>query len=126
VPTDPGTPGLSRPTCVGITSETAGERLSYLGANVLPEARLTRWPRVLRQLQNPIIYILLFALAFNIIIVASVALQLLTLTIPGLRTMLGLVPLDRFVLGLVAVSLGITVIGEEIWSHRAIRNKATP
>jgi len=60
----------------------------------------------------------------NIIIVASVALQLLTITVPGLRTMLGLVPLDGVVLGLVAVALGITVIGEEIWSRRAIRQKA--
>jgi Ca2+-transporting ATPase len=60
----------------------------------------------------------------NIIIVASVALQLLTITVPGLRTMLGLVPLDGMVLGLVAVALGVTVIGEEIWSRRVIRQKA--
>ena len=60
----------------------------------------------------------------NIIIVASVALQLLTITVPGLRTMLGLVPLDGMVLGLVAVALGVTVIGEEIWSRRVIRQRA--
>jgi Ca2+-transporting ATPase len=60
----------------------------------------------------------------NIIIVASVALQLLTITVPGLRTMLGLVPLDGVVLGLVAAALGVTIIGEEIWSRRTIRHKA--
>ena len=60
----------------------------------------------------------------NIIIVASVALQLLTITVPGLRTMLGLVPLDGVVLGLVAAALGVTIVGEEIWSRRAIRRKA--
>jgi Ca2+-transporting ATPase len=62
----------------------------------------------------------------NIIIVASVALQLLTITVPGLRTMLGLVPLDGVVLGLVAAALGVTVVGEEIWSRQAIRHKAIP
>lgn len=57
----------------------------------------------------------------NIIIVSSVVLQMLTITVPGLRTMLGLVPLDLFVLGLVAVSLAITVVGAEFWSRRAAR-----
>ena len=60
----------------------------------------------------------------NIIIVASVALQLLAITVPGLRTMLGLVPLDGVVLGLVAAALGVTIVGEEIWSRRTIRHKA--
>ncbi len=57
----------------------------------------------------------------NIIIVASVALQMLTITVPGLRTMLGLVPLEAPVLGLVAASLLITVVGAEIWSRRMLR-----
>ena len=35
--------------------------------------------------------------------------------------MLGLVPLDPFVLGLVAVSLAVTVVGAEFWSRRAAR-----
>gem|GEM_PF-6115598 len=35
--------------------------------------------------------------------------------------MLGLVPLDLFVLGLVAVSLTIAVVGAEFWSRRATR-----
>ena len=59
----------------------------------------------------------------NLIIVASVALQILTITVPGLRTMLGLVPLDGPVLGLVAATLFVTVAGAEIWSRRAVRRK---
>lgn len=57
----------------------------------------------------------------NIIIVASVALQILAITVPGLRTMLRLVPLDVPVLGLVAAALIITVAGAETWSRRAVR-----
>jgi len=54
----------------------------------------------------------------NIIIVASVALQVLTITVPGLRTMLGLVPLDGLALGIVGISLLLTIVGAEIWSRR--------
>jgi Ca2+-transporting ATPase len=58
---------FNQSTDAGITSEVAAERLSTVGANVLPEARPTPlWRRVLSQLQNPIIYILLFALAFDV------------------------------------------------------------
>jgi len=53
----------------------------------------------------------------NIIIVASVGLQLLTITVPGLRTMLGLVPLDGMALGIVGISLLVTIAGAEIWSR---------
>jgi P-type Ca2+ transporter type 2C len=56
----------------------------------------------------------------NIIIVASVALQILTITVPGLRTMLGLVPLEAPVLALVAAALVITVVGAEVWSRRMV------
>ena len=45
----------------------------------------------------------------------------LTISVPGLRTMLGLVPLDGPALGLVAGSLLVTVIGAEIWSRRAVQ-----
>ncbi len=55
----------------------------------------------------------------NVIIVASVGLQLLTITVPGLRTMLGLVPLDGSTLGIVGVSLLVTIVGAEIWSRRS-------
>ena len=55
----------------------------------------------------------------NIIIVTSVLLQILTITVPGLRTMLGLVPLEALVVALVAVALAVTVLGAEIWSRRA-------
>ena len=53
----------------------------------------------------------------NIIIVASVVLQILTITVPGLRTMLGLVPLDGLALGIVGISLLLTIVGAEIWSR---------
>jgi Ca2+-transporting ATPase len=55
----------------------------------------------------------------NIIIIASVILQVLTITVPGLRILLGLVPLDGFSLGLVAVCLLVTIAGAEIWSRRS-------
>jgi len=55
----------------------------------------------------------------NFIIVASVLLQVLTITLPGLRTVLGLVPLDGFSLGVVAISLLVTIVGAELWSRRS-------
>jgi len=57
----------------------------------------------------------------NLIVVASVVLQILTITVPGLRTMLGLVPLDGPALGMVAGSLLVTVLGAEIWSRQSAR-----
>lgn len=54
----------------------------------------------------------------NLIIVASVILQVLTITLPGLRTVLGLVPLDSFSLLIVAAALLITIVGAESWSRR--------
>jgi len=54
----------------------------------------------------------------NFIIVASVVLQILTITVPGLRVMLGLVPLDGMALGIVGISLLLTIVGAEIWSRR--------
>ncbi|MEA3503482.1 MAG: HAD-IC family P-type ATPase [Actinomycetota bacterium] len=59
----------------------------------------------------------------NIIIVATVALQILTITVPGLRTMLGLVPLNGPILALVTGALIITVVGAEVWSRRAARKE---
>ena len=110
---------------VGITSGVAAERLAAVGANALPEAKPTPWwRRVLSQLQNPIIYILMFAVAVAVAAVPEGLPAVLTITAPGMRTMLGLVPLDRVVLGLVAAALGVTVIGEEIWSRRVISQKA--
>jgi len=55
----------------------------------------------------------------NIIIVVSVGLQVLTVTVPGLRTMLGLTPLDSLALVIVGVSLAVTIMGAEIWSRRS-------
>jgi Ca2+-transporting ATPase len=55
----------------------------------------------------------------NVIIVASVILQILTITVPGLRTMLGLVPIDGFSLGIVGISLLVTIVGAEVWSRHS-------
>ena len=55
----------------------------------------------------------------NAIIVASVVLQVLTISLPVLRTALGLVPLDGFALSIVAGSLLVTILGAEIWSRRS-------
>jgi len=54
----------------------------------------------------------------NAIIIASVALQVLTIMLPALRTALGLVPLDGLALGIVGGSLLVTILGAEIWSRR--------
>ncbi len=62
----------------------------------------------------------------NTIIVASVGLQILTITVPALRTMLGLVPLDGSTLGIVAAALAVTIAGAEIWSRRAATTKDNP
>jgi P-type Ca2+ transporter type 2C len=60
----------------------------------------------------------------NVIIVASVALQILTVTLPPLRRMLGLVALDGSALALVAAALAVTVIGAEVWSRRTANARA--
>ena len=93
----------------GSTTQTAVflyESLAQL-AFVYPARRLTS-----KSLPNK---------TLNLIIVASVALQILTITVPGLRTMLGLVPLERSVLAFVAGALIVTVVGAEVWSRRMLR-----
>ena len=51
----------------GLTSEEAQRRLRDVGPNALPEGTPTPlWKRFVRQFQSPLIYILLFALAFDI------------------------------------------------------------
>lgn len=51
----------------GLSSADAAERLSRFGPNALPEpARDPLWRRFVRQYQSPLIYILLFALAFDL------------------------------------------------------------
>ena len=59
----------------------------------------------------------------NIIIVASVALQVLTVTFPPLRTLLGLAPIDLSVAGFVVGALILTVVGAETWSRHMARNR---
>ena len=54
---------------VGLTSAEAGSALDQYGPNALPEARPeTFLSRLLRQFHNPVIYILLFALVFDLVV----------------------------------------------------------
>jgi Ca2+-transporting ATPase len=51
----------------GLTSTEAAERLNSIGPNALPERPPEPlWRRFLRQFQNPLIYILIFALVFDL------------------------------------------------------------
>ncbi|MDJ0878820.1 MAG: cation-transporting P-type ATPase [Halieaceae bacterium] len=53
----------------GLSSDEAARRLAQHGPNQLPAAERTPWwVRVWRQLQSPIIYILVFALALDVVI----------------------------------------------------------
>ncbi len=47
----------------------------------------------------------------NIIVVVSVLLQIATITVPGLRTVLGLESIDGAAIAAVAVALGVSVVG---------------
>ena len=61
--------GAVAPEVRGLTAGEATERLARYGPNALPEAEPVRWwARVGRQLRSSIIYILLFALAFDVVI----------------------------------------------------------
>jgi Ca2+-transporting ATPase len=54
---------------VGLSTAEASERLRRVGPNALPEAAPDPlWRRFLRQFGSPLVYILLFALAFDIVI----------------------------------------------------------
>ena len=58
-------PGAAR----GLSTEEAEDRLATYGPNALPKSAPVRWwVRVGRQLRSSIIYILLFALAFDVVI----------------------------------------------------------
>ena len=58
----------------------------------------------------------------NLIVLASVGLQLLTVAVPALRALLGLVPLDARALGIVGGALLLTVLGAEIGSRQRVRS----
>ncbi len=79
----------------GLSSEEARKRLKKFGRNILPEtAQTPLWVRFLRQFQSPLIYILLFALAVDLVIwviegasgipVESIAIGLILLINSGL------------------------------------------
>ncbi len=58
---------VDRPPTIGLTALEATRRLAATGPNALPEAPPRPWwVRVARQLRSSIIYILLFALAFDV------------------------------------------------------------
>ena len=66
-------PAVSKPergrVAEGLSSAEAARRLASHGRNELPAAERTRWwVRVGSQLHSPIIYILLFALAFDLLV----------------------------------------------------------
>ena len=64
-PADPRRPALPRDA--GLTSDEALRRLAEVGPNALPEAPPTPlWRRFLAQFQSPLIYLLLFALVFDV------------------------------------------------------------
>lgn len=51
----------------GLTSHQAAQRIQQFGANALPEGKgVQLWLRFLQQFNSPLIYILLFALVFDL------------------------------------------------------------
>lgn len=57
----------AEPRLRGLTQVEAARRLAEHGPNALPEApRVTLWQRLLRQFKSALIYVLLFALAFDL------------------------------------------------------------
>ena len=55
------------PAASGLTREEAARRLREFGPNTLPgKPPISLWRRLFRQFENPLIYILLFALAFDL------------------------------------------------------------
>jgi len=63
------TPGTAMPSAIegGLSTSEAKRRLDQFGPSAIPEARsMPLWLRVARQFQSPLIYILVFALLFDI------------------------------------------------------------
>src|SRR5918995_5221993 len=59
-------PDLSIRSSVGLSQSEANERFAQVGPNALPEQRPEPiWRRFMRQFDSPLIFILLFALAFD-------------------------------------------------------------
>jgi magnesium-transporting ATPase (P-type) len=53
----------------GLSSEAAARRRAEVGSNTVPETPPTKlWRRLLRQFASPLIYVLLFAVAFDVAI----------------------------------------------------------
>jgi len=63
------TPGTAMPSAIegALSTSEAKRRLDQFGPSAIPEARsMPLWLRVARQFQSPLIYILVFALLFDI------------------------------------------------------------
>jgi Ca2+-transporting ATPase len=59
-------PDLSTRSAAGLSTAEAAERLARVGPNALPERPpVPLWRRFVRQFNSPLIFILLFALAFD-------------------------------------------------------------
>ncbi len=57
----------------------------------------------------------------NVIVAASIGLQIATLAVPALRALLGLVVPPPSVIAIVALALLVTVVGAEAWTRRMAR-----
>ncbi len=99
-----GLPELDYTGTEAVTAVFLYESLAQL-AFVYPARRITSKP-----LTNRIL---------NWIVAATVALQVATITVPGLRTVLGLDTLDATALVLVAIALTVSMIGANLTARYA-------
>jgi Ca2+-transporting ATPase len=100
-----GLPGFDYTGAQAVTAVFLYESLAQL-AFVYPARRITAKP-----VANPVL---------NGIVVATVALQIATITVPGLRTVLGLELLDPTALALVGVALAVSVFGANFTARHAL------
>ena len=100
-----GLPELDYTGTEAVTAVFLYESLAQL-AFVYPARRITAKPVTNRIL--------------NWIVFATIGLQIATITFPGLRTVLGLAPLDITALALVATALAVSVIGANLTARHAI------
>ncbi len=107
-----GLPELGYTGTEAVTAVFLYESLAQL-AFVYPARRITAKPVTNRIL--------------NWIVIVTIILQLATVSIPGLRTVLGLSPLDPRAFGLIAVALALSVLGASYAARHAIEtNQSGP
>src|SRR5687767_8754986 len=118
----PRIPSESDDRPLGLASVEAARRLASIGPNALPErAPAPLWRRFLRQFASPLIYILLFALAFDIGLLLYEGAQ----AWPIEATAIGLILLFNAALGLyqeqrseAALNRLKTLAGAQAWVFR--------